>query len=49
VRDWYRIDHYGVTPDGKCPGCGTAIAGRYGVFKSAFGPKRIPVAIHRPA
>ena len=49
VRDWYRIDHYGVTPDGKCPGCGTAIAGRYGVFKHAFGPKRIPVAIHRPA
>ena len=48
VRDWYRIDDYRVTPDGKCPGCGGAIAGRYGQFKHAFGPKRIPVSIHQP-
>ena len=49
VRDWYRIDGYRVTPDGKCPNCGGAVAGRYETFKGAFGPKRIPVAIHRPA
>jgi pyruvate formate lyase activating enzyme len=49
VRDWYRIDDYRVTPEGKCPGCHAAVAGRYEVFKHAFGPKRIPVAIHRPA
>jgi len=48
VRDWYRIDDYRVTPDGKCPDCGQAIAGRYEKFTHAFGPKRIPVAIHQP-
>ena len=47
VRDWYRIDNYRVTPDGKCPDCGGAVAGRYEKFTRAFGPKRIPVAIHR--
>jgi pyruvate formate lyase activating enzyme len=49
VRDWYRIEDYRVTPEGKCPGCHTAIAGRYEVFEKAFGPKRIPVAINRRA
>jgi pyruvate formate lyase activating enzyme len=48
VRDWYRIDDYRVTPEGKCPDCGTAIAGRYETFKRAFGPRRVPIAIHRP-
>ena len=47
VRDWYRIDAYHVTPEGKCPGCHTTIAGRYGVFEHAFGPKRVPITIHR--
>jgi pyruvate formate lyase activating enzyme len=49
VRDWYRIDAYHVSADGHCPSCGAAIAGRYEVFKHAFGPKRIPVAIGRTA
>ena len=49
VRDWYRIDDYRLTPDGKCPDCGTMIAGRYEIFKRAFGPRRIPIGIHRPA
>ena len=49
IRDWYRIDEYRITPDGKCPDCGTAIAGRFETFKRAFGPRRIPVAIHRAA
>ena len=48
VRDWYRIEDYRVTPDGKCPDCGATIAGRYEKFEKAFGPRRIPVAIHRP-
>ena len=47
VRDWYRIDDYRVTPDGKCPDCGAAVAGRFETFKRAFGPRRIPVAINR--
>ena len=45
VRDWYRIDGYKVTADGKCPACGAAVAGRFEAFKGAFGPKRIPIAI----
>ena len=49
VRDWYRIDAYRVTADGHCPSCNSPIAGRYEVFKHAFGPKRIPVAIGRTA
>src|SRR3970282_627479 len=48
VRDWYRIDAYLVTPEGKCPGCHAAVAGRYEVFKPAFAPKRTPVAIPQP-
>ena len=48
VRDWYRIEEYRITPDGTCPDCGTAIAGRYGEFKSPFGRRRVPVAIRTP-
>ena len=44
-----RSGRYRVTPDGTCPDCGAAIAGRYEKFGRAFGPRRIPVAIHRPA
>ncbi len=38
-RDWYRIEGYRLTADGRCPDCGTAVAGRF----EAFDPKR-----HRP-
>ena len=47
VRDWYRIDDYRLTPDGHCPDCHAPIAGRFETFKGAFGPRRIPLAIHR--
>jgi len=45
VRDWYAILDYRVTADGKCPHCGTAIAGRYEKFSGAFGRRRVPVQI----
>ena len=45
VRDWYRILTYTVSPDGKCPHCRTAIAGRYETFRKAFGPRRVPVRL----
>ena len=48
VRDWYRINEYRVTPEGKCPDCHATIAGRYEVFEKPFGQRRIPIAIHRP-
>jgi pyruvate formate lyase activating enzyme len=45
VRDWYAILDYRVTPEGKCPDCGTAIAGHYEEFTRAFGRRRVPVQI----
>jgi pyruvate formate lyase activating enzyme len=49
VRDWYRIESYRLTEDGRCPECATPIPGRYGSFdaKRQFGRRRIPVAIAR--
>ena len=47
LRDWYRIDDYRITPDGRCPECSAPLAGRFGKFERAFGPRRIPIAIHR--
>ena len=47
VRDWYRIDDYRLTEDGRCTQCGEAIAGRFGAFSHPFGNRRIPVAVHR--
>ncbi len=45
-RDWHRILRYELTADGRCPHCATAIAGRFGQFEGAFGPRRIPVRLH---
>jgi len=49
VRDWHRIDKYRLTREGHCPGCGTAIAGRFESFdlRRQFGRRRIPVSISR--
>lgn len=45
-RDWHRILRYELTADGRCPHCATAIAGRFGKFEGAFGPRRVPVRLH---
>jgi pyruvate formate lyase activating enzyme len=45
-RDWYEILAYRLADDGRCPHCGTAIAGRFGKYQGAFGARRIPVAMH---
>lgn len=49
VRDWYDIKRYELTPEGRCPHCQTAIAGRFGATLGrngkAFGPQRIPVRL----
>jgi pyruvate formate lyase activating enzyme len=45
-RDWYEIPAYRLGDDGRCPHCGTAIAGRFQKFEQPFGSRRIPVAMH---
>lgn len=45
VRDWYAIQEFDLTPDGRCPGCGTAVPGRFEVAPGDFGPRRIPIRI----
>lgn len=51
VRDWHDIRRYDLSPDGCCPHCRTAIAGRFGPTVGqggrAFGPRRIPVRLGR--
>ncbi|HET9112529.1 MAG TPA: AmmeMemoRadiSam system radical SAM enzyme [Burkholderiales bacterium] len=47
VRDWYRIDEYRLTPDGRCLECSNPVAGRFDVSPDRFGRQRIPVAINR--
>ena len=47
VRDWYEILEYRLSPRGRCPDCGRALAGRFGTCEQAFGARRIPIAIHR--
>ena len=43
VRDWYRIEDYGVTPEGACPHCATPLPGRFETFRKQFGRRRIPL------
>jgi pyruvate formate lyase activating enzyme len=49
VRDWYDIRRYDLSPEGHCPHCQAAIAGRFGKVLGrdgrAFGPNRIPVRL----
>jgi pyruvate formate lyase activating enzyme len=47
VRDWHRILNYRVDDTGHCRECGGEIAGRFGRFEKAFGPRRIPVRLAR--
>ena len=44
-RDWHRIASYRLTPDGRCPHCDTAIAGRFGREAGNFGRRRIPIVM----
>lgn len=47
TRDWYEIVGYDLTPDGRCPACGTTIPGRFAPTPGSFGRRRIPVRIAR--
>ena len=45
VRDWYQINQYLLTKEGRCQDCGTNIAGIFDQQAGNFGRKRIPIAI----
>ncbi|WP_374483364.1 AmmeMemoRadiSam system radical SAM enzyme [Zoogloea sp.] len=45
-RDWYAILAYRLDAHGACSSCGHRVAGRFGEFHGAFGPRRVPVHIH---
>jgi pyruvate formate lyase activating enzyme len=45
ARDWYDIKSYAVTPEGRCPHCGTALSGRYARFEHPWGRRRVPVRL----
>jgi pyruvate formate lyase activating enzyme len=47
VRDWHAILSYALRDDGRCPHCGTLVAGRFRHFGHGFGRRRIPVRIAR--
>lgn len=47
VRDWYAIERYALSAEGRCPHCDTPLAGRFEAFDCAaqFGRRRIPVLL----
>ena len=44
-RDWYQINGYRLTENGRCAHCDTEIAGRFDAAVGNFGRQRIPVRI----
>ncbi len=46
-RDWYQLGEYALDDTGRCTHCGCQLPGRFLGPKGDFGPRRIPVAIHR--
>ena len=45
VRDWYRIDQYQLTGDGRCRTCGTAVDGVFDGPPGEWGRRRRPVRL----
>ncbi|MCW2638408.1 MAG: Radical domain protein [Dactylosporangium sp.] len=45
VRDWYVINGYRLTDEGRCDHCGTTLPGRLEGPAGAWGAKRVPVRL----
>ncbi len=46
-RDWYSIESWNLTADGRCAHCGTACAGVFEAEAGTWGRRRLPVRIAR--
>jgi pyruvate formate lyase activating enzyme len=44
-RDWYRLDAYRITDDGRCTACGTTIPGVFAGPAGTWGARRHPVRL----
>lgn len=44
-RDWYQLGHWGLTADGACASCGTAVPGVFEAAPGTWGRKRLPVRL----
>ena len=45
VRDWYAILDYRLDPEGRCPSCKAALAGRFDAKVGEFGRRRVRVVV----
>jgi pyruvate formate lyase activating enzyme len=48
VRDWYVIEDYRLTDDGRCTRCDTALPGVFDGPVGAWGSRRLPVRLADP-
>lgn len=45
-RDWHAVRRYALDASGRCPHCGTALAGRFGAGPgAALGQRRLPLRV----
>lgn len=44
-RDWYELGRWGLTDDGRCRRCDTAIPGRFDGPPGSWGRRRVPVRL----
>jgi pyruvate formate lyase activating enzyme len=45
VRDWYKLEAYRLTAEGRCPDCGVEVAGHFDAAPGNFGRRRVPVTL----
>jgi pyruvate formate lyase activating enzyme len=49
VRDWYLLGEYRLTDAGQCRNCGTRLPGVFDGPPGGWGPRRLPIELHRIA
>jgi pyruvate formate lyase activating enzyme len=44
-RDWYRLERYGLTDEGRCRSCGAQLPGVFAGPPGSWGRRRLPVSL----